>query len=490
MKLATQILLAFAVVIILSVIDTFSNYLLSVKVKQNTEFLNKSETIIRNSSNLHTAIIEMQSAFRGYLLTDDPNFLDNYDKGLEIIPVLMAGQKELIKNNPLQYSFLDSIKNLHERWIDYGNTLIEARQKSGLSQSSKKIYYELFENKLKKQVGKKINDDIASKFQEFDKIEYKLRSMHSSNLFASIDRTHTMSFTFFGLTIIIGIVSTIYIVRLISKRIKMHVQFAESISQGQFVTVEDTGNDELTSLTKSLNIMSQRLSKNIRELENRNVELNKFAYVVSHDLKAPIRGITNVIKWIEEDLSSEISLEMRKYLDIIPQRTKRMEDLINGLLNYARISERTQTAKTDSNSLVREIADSIVPRNFSVQISNMPILNCERIRLEQVFSNLISNAVKYTSTQKGVIIIDCTETEGHYQFSVKDNGIGIEPEYHGKIFEIFQTLREKDEKESTGIGLAIVKKIIEEQNGIIYINSKLGQGSEFVFTWPKNKKTL
>jgi signal transduction histidine kinase len=304
-------------------------------------------------------------------------------------------------------------------------------------------------------------------------------------LASSIRMTNTTSLIFLILTIIIGIVSTAYIVKVISQRIASMVRLAENISQGKFTTVHDTSDDELTGLSRSLNIMSDKLNKNIRELENRNEELNKFAYVVSHDLKAPVRGIHNVVKWIEEDLGHEISPEMRKYLTIIPQRTKRMEDLINGLLDYARISEKTHPEKINTKELVKEIADSIVPRSFKVEIEELPVVYSERIKLEQVFTNLISNSVKYTPAEGGQISVSSKEFKDHYEFSVKDNGIGIDPEYHDKIFEIFQTLREKNEKESTGIGLAIVKKIISEQHGVITVNSQLNKGAEFIFTWQK-----
>jgi signal transduction histidine kinase len=191
------------------------------------------------------------------------------------------------------------------------------------------------------------------------------------------------------------------------------------------------------------------------------------------------------VKWIEEDMGPELSPQLRQYLQIIPQRTQRMEDLINGLLDYARISEKTRTEIVDTEILVHEIADTIVPRHFKVEVHHMPRLNAERIKLEQVFSNLISNAVKYTPGPDPSIIISCREHKGYFEFSVKDNGIGIDPEYHEKIFEIFQTLREKDEKESTGIGLSIVKKIMDELHGTIHVKSAAGKGSEFIFTWPR-----
>ena len=233
--------------------------------------------------------------------------------------------------------------------------------------------------------------------------------------------------------------------------------------------------------------MSGTLSKNIKELEKRNAELNQFAYVVSHDLKAPIRGIYNVVQWIEEDLENEISPQMRKYLDIIPRRINRMEDLIHGLLDYARISrDKPLKEVVDANILVQEIVDALVPKDFKVSVAKLPVLFTEKIRIEQVFSNLISNAVKYTREDSPFIKIGYKELDQFYQFSVEDNGIGIEEEYHDKIFEIFQTLREKNDNESTGIGLAIVKKIIGEQHGTIKVNSYSGKGTTFIFTWPKS----
>lgn len=479
MKLSTQIILAFSIVILLSAADSYTNYLLSKKVQQNSDFLSNSESIIRNSNRTHKVIIDMQSSFRGYLLTDDSTFLTVYYNGIKSVPGYIKEQKRLVGNNAQQQALLDSIASMHAYWVEYSGQLINSRK--GKSSS----YKQLFESRLKKHVGKKINDEIAQKFLRFDRIEYAARKHHSAALLSSIATTHTISLIFLGLTIVIGIVTTVYIVVVISKRIASMVQMAEDISGGRFTSVEDTKNDELTGLSRSLNLMSSKLNKNIRELETRNAELNKFAYVVSHDLKAPIRGIHNVITWIEEDLGHELSPELKRYLDIIPQRTQRMEALINGLLDYARISLKTPVEKVNVDVLVREIADSIIPRSFSVEIDTLPTLHTERLKLEQVFANLISNAVKYTRVPNGIIRITCRDLGSQFEFSVIDNGIGIEPEYHEKIFEIFQTLREKNEKESTGVGLAIVKKIIDEHHESIRVQSQPGQGTAFIFTWKK-----
>ena len=484
MKLSRQIFLAFFIVLLLSVIDSMTNYLLSVRVRENIEFLNRSEAIIRNSTRLHKGIIEMQSGFRGYLLTNDSTFLSIYDQGHKNITPMFVSQKELISGNSAQAKLLDSVYQLHRQWITYADSLVDARQDLSVSESSRTIYNRLFEKKLKKKIGKTLNDSITKLFTRFDRTEYRLRNQRSERLLQSIRTTHTISVVFLSSTFIIGVLSMVYIVRLISRRINKMVALAENISMGNFTTVHDTARDELTSLTTSLNLMSEKLKKNIEDLEKQNKELNRFAYVVSHDLKAPVRGIHNVIQWIEEDLGHELSPELRKYLSIIPQRTKRMEDLINGLLDYARTREKTQPEQVDTYALVKQIAGELIPRTFRFELHEMPELFTERIKLEQVFSNLISNSVKYTKRPDGHIVITSRRIGDFYEFSVKDNGIGIAPEYHEKIFEIFQTLRERDESESTGIGLAITKKIIDDKHGSIKVNSQLGEGAEFIFTWP------
>jgi signal transduction histidine kinase len=459
------------------------NYTLSQQVNQNSTFLTNSETIIRNSGRLNKSIIDMQSAFRGYLLTDDDDFLEPYYSSLKEIPTLFKEQSQLVQEYPVHRQRLDSIKVLHQEWIDYANSLISAKKKLG----DKGDYETLFNTRFRKQFGQKLNNQISDKFREFDRYEYKVRQVRRETLSESISQTNTYSIIFLGVIICIGAISTIYIVRLISKRIAAMVNVAHNISNGNFVNVEDNQNDELTSLSTSLNIMSATLNKNIRELEKRNNELNQFAYVVSHDLKAPLRGIYNVTQWIEEDLQTELSPSLKRYLNIIPERIARMEGLIDGLLDYARIArEKPLKEYVDVNILVRDIVDDIVPKDTEISIGRLPGFATDKLRLEQVFSNLISNAVKYGSAEHPRIGIDCHELPKFYEFTVSDNGIGIDPGYHDKIFVIFQTLREKNAKESTGIGLAIVKKILDDQHCSIRVESEPGHGSSFIFTWNKN----
>lgn len=307
---------------------------------------------------------------------------------------------------------------------------------------------------------------------------------------ASIERTRNISVALTAFSITLAIVISALIVRYISRRIARMVSLAESISKGEFKTIDDPVKDELQRLSQSLNIMSATLARNFSELKTKNQELDQFAFVVSHDLKAPLRGIDNVTRWLEEDHEDELTPVVRQNLDIIKGRTLRLENMINGLLEYARIGRVKKGAEqVDLSQLLSQLCNELVPPSFSVDIRNtLPPFRTDRLRLEQVFSNLVSNAVKYNDKEEGMIRITSEDAGGNYLFSVTDNGRGIQREYFEKIFVIFQTLQERDAFESTGVGLAIVKKILDDKKSNIHVESKVGEGTTFTFSWPKDVK--
>ena len=393
--------------------------------------------------------------------------------------------KNLVKNEQSQSQILDSITHLHAQWINYSQNIIRAKDLTK-EESISNEYSQLFETTFKRQMGKKINDMISVNFVLLTDIEYKARELHSQNLARSIKMTQFFLGLFIGLTLVIGVVTIAFVIRSVTRRIRSMVTLAESISKGNFTIIHDNYDDELTSLSLSMNVMSSNLEKSISQLEYRNMELDKFAYVVSHDLKAPLRGIYNVIKWIQEDVGDELSVKMSEFLQIISSRTVRMEQLINGLLEYARLRTKAQLERTNVHQMVMDLIADIVPKSFTVELRALPTLVTEGLKLEQVFSNLISNAVKFTPVD-GRITITAANKPGYVEFTVKDNGIGIDPLYHDRIFDIFQTLRDKDHEESTGIGLAIVKKILEEHHETIRVESRVGHGAAFIFTWHHNR---
>ena len=232
------------------------------------------------------------------------------------------------------------------------------------------------------------------------------------------------------------------------------------------------------------------LAQTMQALEQRNAELDQFAYVTSHDLKAPLRAIANLATWIEEDLEDQLPEENVEQLELMKNRVHRMEALINGLLQYSRIGRTHQSSEqVDVAKLLKEVINSLPSKGFGIAIApNMPIIQAKRTSLFHVFSNLIGNAIKHHHRQSGTIEISVKDVGNAYQFAVKDDGPGIAAAFHEKIFTIFQTLRARDELESTGIGLSLVQKIILAEGGEIQLSSEEGKGATFRFTWPKVPK--
>lgn len=231
-----------------------------------------------------------------------------------------------------------------------------------------------------------------------------------------------------------------------------------------------------------------KLIEYAESLEKKNNELDQFAYIVSHDLKAPLRGIHNLSLWIEEDLDPTASDELKQHLLLLRKRVVRMENLINGILEYSRVSRtKSELEYFSTYELIMDIVSMLnIQSSTAVNIIQpLPFLRSERIKLEQIFSNLIGNSLKYNTSSSPELKIWSEETAKQYSFFVSDNGPGIDPKYHEKIFTIFQTLHNSDSIENTGVGLAIVKKIVEDEGGKVSLLSDLGKGATFIFTWPK-----
>jgi two-component system, chemotaxis family, sensor kinase Cph1 len=225
------------------------------------------------------------------------------------------------------------------------------------------------------------------------------------------------------------------------------------------------------------------------ELRRTNRELDEFAYIVSHDLKAPLRGISSLTTWIEEDLK-DAQGETRENLHLLMNRTQRMERLIEGILRYTRAGrENVHLEPLNTEQVLQEVIASL-PDHPGIEIrieGELPPVRYDSTMLQQVFQNLISNSLKYMGKPEGQITVSGKDAGSEWQFSVADTGVGIDPEHHERIFRIFQSLQARDELESTGLGLAIVKKIVETFGGRVWLESKPGAGTTFFFTVPKQQ---
>jgi PAS domain S-box-containing protein len=240
-------------------------------------------------------------------------------------------------------------------------------------------------------------------------------------------------------------------------------------------------------ITEQQAVLRERQQAQIA-LEARNQELDSFVYVVSHDLKAPLRAIANLSQWIEDDLAGVLTADTQQQMDLLRNRVYRMEATIDGLLDYARIGRSDEQIESFGVAqLLAEVIDSIAPPpTFRIDIApNLPTLYTKRLFLSQIFANLIGNAIVHHDRPDGSIQISCQDRGDVYEFVIADDGPGIAPEYHDRIFTIFQAVNPQNRSDSTGVGLAIVKKIVDTEGGTIWLDSELGKGTKFYFTWLK-----
>lgn len=260
------------------------------------------------------------------------------------------------------------------------------------------------------------------------------------------------------------------------------------------LAVGETGQGERRMFTGTVRDISERKQAEeqrerlLRELESANEELKNFGYVVSHDLKAPLRAIGSLANWISTDYADNFDDEGREHMRLLISRVHRMDGLIDGILQYSRVGRvKEVVVAVDLNQLVREVIDLLAPpKNISISVENtLPTVIAEPTRIQQLFQNLISNAIKYMDKPEGEIRINCVAEGRQWKFGITDNGPGIDQQHFEKIFQLFQTLAPRDRVESTGVGLALVKKIVEMYGGHVWLESTVGKGSAFFFTLPR-----
>ncbi len=335
--------------------------------------------------------------------------------------------------------------------------------------------------------------------------------MDKAEVISSANRLRATLVKISSMLLAIVVVMAIIIARSMSKPIKELTKVSGAISSGDLsARAQVVSNDEIGTLAHSFNEMTDKLvaaKANVEEkkaeleeqhklLEEANRELDSFTHTVSHDLQAPLRGVASFANFLEEDYKDKLDGEALDYLKEIREGTARMSNLIKDLLALSRISRiKNPFEKVDINELVevvcKRIEYDIKTHKVDMQIQkDFPVIVCDRIKLTEVFLNLINNAIKFSSKQEvpPIVQVRYYDEEEFHKFTVKDNGIGIDPKYHDQVFGIFKRLHSTDEFEGSGAGLGIVKKVIDDHKGKVWIESAAGEGTMFLFTIPKDLK--
>jgi light-regulated signal transduction histidine kinase (bacteriophytochrome) len=261
----------------------------------------------------------------------------------------------------------------------------------------------------------------------------------------------------------------------------------EGLSSGVATNPEREGGEAIAGITELQKALADQEKLQV-EVDRISHELKEFAYIVSHDLKAPLRAIKTLVDWISTDYAEKLDDEGRDQMKLLINRVDRMHRLLEGVLEYSRIGRICEPlVRVNLNEVVPElIEDMQAPDSILITVENpLPVIETEPGRIRQVFGHLIANAVRFMDKPQGFVRIRSAEQPEAWVFSVVDNGCGIKEEHYERIFKIYQTLAAKDQSESTGMGLTLAKKIVEFYGGRVWVESVVGRGSTFSFTWPK-----
>jgi signal transduction histidine kinase len=492
MKISWFIILSFFLILLLFSITTYMISRQAKAVKENAEYVARSGQIIRNTARFQRNILSMVSGLRGYLLTGEKYFTESYDTAAVDNEVILGELAQLIPDTSSQKARLLELQALNNEWIDdFAEPLRQAKTLAIVNDSNLEYFKATYREKIVTGEERKIQRELQEKFKRFSNYEYEYREQRRTSLAKTVQSTSNVSYYLTIASVVLSLAIVGFLAYRITGRIGVMVRLAGDISAGNYqVRIEDKSRDELSKLSGSLNSMAEALQGNIALLEAKNRELDQFAHIVSHDLKGPLRGIDNVVSWMEEDHADEISPQVSEYLQLIKGRVVRAENLIQGILSYARIDKEVlHKEPVNVTQLIGEILENLNPEKkivFSVQ-QDMPDIYTERLPLYQVFYNLVSNAIKYHHKEDGEVKIYYQDWESYYEFFVEDDGPGIARHHQERIFTIFQTLKDRDSFESTGVGLAIVKKVLDGRKETIRLVSEPGKGSMFSFTWLKSE---
>jgi signal transduction histidine kinase len=330
-------------------------------------------------------------------------------------------------------------------------------------------------------------------------VEYDLTSMYQNMI-----NVWLFNLSIIFIAILVAYWVSFYLQRLISNPI---LQLSEStrkfsLTHDYAIRAVKYSDDELGRLADNFNMMIEELRKHetkleevIEELTQSNTELERFAYICSHDLQEPLRMVSNYTQILATRYTSQLDSEALEYMAFIVDGAAQMRELINDILTYSRIghkqTEHAQAIKLEEikDIVLGHLSLVIEEKQASISVDPLPTVFGYKSLYIQLFQNLISNALKFSKPNSCLITITVRRTDDFWEFSVADNGIGIDPRYHHKVFEIFKRLNRREEYKGTGIGLAICKKVVETYGGRIWIKSALGEGTTFIFTLPYYKAT-
>lgn len=450
LELDRQVVLGFGLAVVVLVAIAWVSYLTTAHFIRTSRDAVRNAEIVAPLQRTLAFAYEVETAQRGFLFTGEQPYLDQRNQAMQKTRSTLAALRELSADDAALLAQVEKLAPIVEARFALLDEVLRAREQS--PESSRELLAQGLGRQEMSALSREINQLAAER-------NSKLRDDADAARRAG-DRVFVVFFV--ALALVIGVLLSLQqlIRREIAARQKAFHELADS---------------------------EARQARLLHELQSANEELASFAYVASHDLKAPLRAIGSLAHWISTDYAEKFDDEGREQMALLVSRVKRMDRLIDGILQYSRVGRVKETRSlVDLNALVAETVDLLAPPpQIAVTIGPLPTLWIERTRAQQLFQNLVGNAIQYMDKPQGAIRVDCQDDGSDWHFRVQDNGPGIEPRHWERIFQMFQSLTPRDRTESTGIGLTLVKKIVEMHGGRVWVESKIHLGSTFHFTLPK-----
>ena len=458
----------------------------------------RSKEVITQALALSGALFEAQSSMRGVVITRDPGLADHFRQARQMVPATADRLSNLVSNNPGQAARALRLRELAFENLDFLN---RGEQLAGGDPGSV-----AFINEMKSGKGEQIMDEFRHEMDSFMTEESRLDATYREQMKQAWQRFNWLLVAGGAASIILPFMLAVLFGRGIVGRLQVLMQNAQALAEGRELARPLAGSDEIARLDRIFHEMvvvlaeaaardrrlNEQLAGHTAKLEAANRELEAFSYSVSHDLRAPLRAIDGFSRIIVEDYSEALDDEGRRLLDVVRRNTQRMGILIDDLLAFSRLGrkEMLQT-RIDMGDMARSVYEDLAPPAAAakLRVSALPPAVGDPAMVRQVFANLLSNALKFAGRNGGAVVeVGGHNGGGENTYFVRDNGVGFDMQYAGKLFGVFQRLHSNEEFEGTGVGLAIVQRIVQRHGGRVWAEGEPGAGATFYFTLPNKER--
>ncbi len=509
-NISNKLFWGFTLIFLILVLTIITSFSYSNKIIKSTQLISHTHEVIKELANIETLLIDLETSQRGYIITGKETYLETYNNSLKIFDDKISALRKLTIDNPSQTKRIGLLRRLTKSKLKDLQSTITLRKEVGFESAKKTIVDDS---------GKDIMDAIRALLSNIENEETRLLKTRNIEPNETKEKNNVALIALLVISTAASTLIGIAISRSITVPVNALIQGVKVIGKGDLKhNIRLDTNEEIGQLSHAFEEMINKLISNsaskdlleneiearkkteleltstksrielyARNLEQKNKESEEFVYIASHDLQEPLRtikGFTELLKIENEEILND---ESNSYLEFIAQSSNRMSELIKGLLDYGRIGQEKKQIKINCDEFIDSIQmdlGSIIDETGSTFIvEKLPIIRGYKTEIRLLFQNLITNAIKYHKTGiKPIIQISAKKKNDTWQFSFKDNGLGIADEHQERIFKLFQRLHNKSEYTGTGIGLAHCRKIVELHEGEIWVESKLGLGSTFHFT--------